>query len=225
MPRFACAALSLLILAAPVLSQDNPDVRIFRGINSLQDPSRDGLIEYLDYTSLPTFGAIPVGFVVAGLAMGDRAVFEVGLLSATAQVTGLALTVTFKELIGRPRPYEALSDVRVKHQWSATGASFPSGHTSQAFAIATIFALKFRKGTVIIPSFLWAAAIGYGRIFLGVHYPTDVAGGMFIGIASGFFAWSLRAETDRIAVRAITEQRVGEKGVPQAEILRIRFPL
>jgi undecaprenyl-diphosphatase len=227
MARLVCAALSLLILTAPVLSQEkeNLDVRIFRGINNLQDPSRDGFIEYLDLTSLPTFGAIPVGFAVVGLATQDRAVFEVALLSMTAQLTSLGLTTAFKELLRRPRPFEALSDVRAKHRWSAIGFSFPSGHTSQAFAIATIFSLKFRKGSVIIPAVLWASAISYGRIFLGVHYPSDVAGGAFIGIASGFFAWSLRAETGRIAVRTIAEQRVGEKGLPQAEILRIQIPL
>ena len=218
---------SLLILATPAVSQEeeNLDIRFFRSINNRQDPSRDGVIEFLDHTSLPTFGAIPVGFAVIGLAVDDRAVFEVGLLSATAQLSSLGMTFILKELVGRPRPFESLSDVRVKHRWSATGSSFPSGHTSQAFAIATIISLKFRKGSVIIPSVLWASAISYGRIFLGVHYPSDVAGGMLIGIAGGLVAWSLRGEASAIAVRAIAEQRVGETGAPRAELLEIRIPL
>jgi len=227
MSRWACASISLIILTVSVRAQEaeNPDVRIFRGINNLQNPSTDGFFEYLDHTSLPTFGAIPVGFAVIGVATGDRAVFEVGLLSFTAQVTSLGLTVGIKELFGRPRPFETLSDVRVKHRWSAGGYSFPSGHTSQAFAIATIFSLKFHKASVIVPSVLWATAIGYGRIFLGVHYPTDVLGGAVIGVVSGFAAWSLRNEAGEIAARAIAEQRIGEAGVPRAELVRIQIPL
>ncbi len=227
MSHWICAVFSLLILTTPVISQEeeNFDIRLFRSINSLQDPSRNGVIEYLDHTSLPTFGSIPVGFAVIGLATDDRAVFEVGLLSAVAQISSLGMTVLVKELVGRPRPFESLPEVRVKHRWSAIGSSFPSGHASQAFAIATIFSLRFPKGSVIIPSILWATAIGYGRIFLGVHYPSDVAGGMIIGITAGLIAWSLRGETNEIAVRTIAERRVGETGVPRAELLRIQIPL
>ena len=226
MAQWVCAAISLLIFASPVKAQDteNPDVRLFRGINALQDPSSNGFIEYLDLTSFPTFGALPVGFVIVGAASGDRAVVETGLLSATAQLTALGLTVALKEIAGRQRPFESLDDVRVKHRWSATGYSFPSGHTSQAFAIATVFSLKFPKGSIIIPTVLWASAIGYGRIFLGVHYPTDVLGGVAVGIVGGYVAWSLRGETGKIAERAIAEQRIGEAGLPRADILRIQIP-
>ena len=226
MSQWVCAAFSFLILTCPVSAQngENLDVRIFRGVNALQDPSANGFIEYLDYTSLPTFGALPVGFVLVGAAAGDRAVLEAGLLSMTAQLTSLGLTVAFKEIVGRPRPFESLSNVRVKHQWSATGFSFPSGHTSQAFAIATVLSFKFSKGSFIIPCFLWASAIGYGRIFLGLHYPSDVVGGAIIGIVSGVAAWSLRGEARKIAERAIAEQRVAEAGFPQAEIMKIQIP-
>jgi len=226
MRHWSCAAISLLIILSPIKAQEREDldVRIFRSINGLQDTSSNGFIEYLDHSSLPTFGALPVGFLVVGTATGDRAVFETGLLLAAAQLTTLGLTVTLKEMTGRQRPFESLADVHVKHRWSAAGSSFPSGHTSQAFAIATVFSLKFPKGSVIVPALLWASAIGYGRIFLGVHYPSDVVGGMAVGIAGGFIAWSLLKETTGIAERAIAEQRIGEGGVPRAELVRIQIP-
>jgi hypothetical protein len=70
MAQWVSAAISLLIFESPVEAQEteNPYVRLFRGINALQDPSSNGFIEYLDLTSLPTFGALPVGFVIVGVA-------------------------------------------------------------------------------------------------------------------------------------------------------------
>ncbi len=226
--RFFAVALLSLVLSGSLHAQDEPgwDVRVFRSINVTQNPAQSGFFEILDETSLPTFGAVPVGFSVIGLVTGDRAVLETGLMTLGAQLSVLGSTILLKEAFQRPRPFETLDDVRVKHLWSATGSSFPSGHTSQAFAIATVFSLQYRKTGVVIPSFAWAFAIGYGRIFLGVHYPSDVLAGAFLGVAGGVLAWSLRAEAARISGRAVSEPQLDKTGIPtNAQIAVIEIPL
>jgi len=55
--------------------------------------------------------------------------------------------------------------------------SFPSGHTSASFAIATTIAFNMPRLSIV--AFILAFAIGISRIYLGVHYPTDVMAGMF----------------------------------------------
>jgi len=68
----------------------------------------------------------------------------------------------------------------VKRFSEPTGASFPSGHAAQAFAVATMLSLRYRP-VVSLPAFLWAGLVAYGRIYVGVHYPSDVLGGMAVG--------------------------------------------
>jgi undecaprenyl-diphosphatase len=58
--------------------------------------------------------------------------------------------------------------------------SFPSGHTSAAFVMATLIGYFFPL--LILPAFAWAFLVGLSRIFLGVHYPTDILAGMAIGL-------------------------------------------
>ncbi len=68
---------------------------------------------------------------------------------------------------------------------------FPSGHTSLAFAIATSLSLKYPKWYVIAPSYVWACSVGYSRMNLGVHYPSDVLAGAVLGAGSAFLTYKL----------------------------------
>ncbi len=101
----------------------------------------------------------------------------------SAGVAGL-LSYIIKKLVSEPRPYEV--DARIA-QWSVGGGfSFPSGHTTEAFAAATAMVLLYRSWKVALPAYSWALLIGYSRIHLGVHYPFDVLAGMIIGISSAY---------------------------------------
>ena len=101
---------------------------------------------------------------------------------------GISTVVTFamKDSFKRERPFQKYLDV-VKLS-SGGGSSFPSGHTSSAFAVATSISMSYPKWYVIAPCYLWASAVGVSRIVLGVHYPSDVLAGALVGAGSAWLS-------------------------------------
>ena len=116
------------------------------------------------------------------------------LLSALLLTTILVQTI--KALVDRPRPYQVYPFI---HKLSdAGGGSFPSGHTADAFTVLSFFALgNYPVGGTIL-AFIWACAVAYTRMALGVHYGSDVLGAAFLGIGS---AWCTRTIASRVAFR------------------------
>ncbi|MDR3645306.1 MAG: phosphatase PAP2 family protein [Clostridia bacterium] len=90
-----------------------------------------------------------------------------------------------KVLINRTRPYSKLEGIRIIGHREG-GRSFPSGHTSQAFFMASLFAHYFSTGVLVtILLYIVAALVGVTRIYVGMHYPRDVLGGAVLGTAWG----------------------------------------
>ncbi|MCI8416472.1 MAG: phosphatase PAP2 family protein [Lachnospiraceae bacterium] len=114
---------------------------------------------------------------------------QTGKLAALSLVMDFALVnVLLKNLVGRVRPYaygavEGLLPIARL----PVDTSFPSGHTGASFAVASVLFLCFPK-RVGVPAMALAALIGFSRLYVGVHYPTDVLAGMTVGIATGCLA-------------------------------------
>ncbi|MCR2043244.1 phosphatase PAP2 family protein [Anaerosalibacter massiliensis] len=89
-----------------------------------------------------------------------------------------------KRSLGRERPYKVLQNINT-FGLNLKDYSFPSGHTTAGFSMATIFALNYSY--LIIPVIVLAFIIGISRMYLGVHYPTDVVGGIIVGIVPALF--------------------------------------
>ena len=77
--------------------------------------------------------------------------------------------------------------------------SFPSGHTSASFAAATaLYLAKERK--LFIPTLVLACLIAFSRMYLYVHYPTDIIGGLLIGIASAVIVYKCQENQKFLAL-------------------------
>lgn len=119
-------------------------------------------------------------------------------LTQTAITTGatlgvnLILTTAIKYAVNRPRPTAAYPDRIINHGVWLTKHSFPSGHTSSAFAFATSLTLAFPEWYVAVPAYVWASSVAFSRMYFGVHYPSDVLGGIIVGAGSAYLTYRLK---------------------------------
>src|SRR5436853_404506 len=108
------------------------------------------------------------------------ATFDVLLLLAITIVA----TEAIKYLVDRPRPCDALANVNTLAGYRCSAEfdpAFPSGHASRAFAVAAFLTIRFRW-RLGIPAGAFAVLAGISRVYLGLHWPSDVLGGAAVGI-------------------------------------------
>lgn len=127
-----------------------------------------------------------------GVALGAAAVLYVLnyarlALEIVLGLLSLWLVVeTIKAITDRARPFTLLKDVRTIG-WRALGRSFPSGHTAQAFFMASLFIHGLPLvGWPAIALYLLAGLVGFTRMYVGAHYPRDVIAGSLIGLVWAF---------------------------------------
>ena len=165
----------------------NWDVNIFRSINNSRSNFLDAAVGANDYDVLPIAIGTPIIFGGLGLLEKDGYTFDTGVMVGVSEVSAYMVYYVLKDvIIKRERPYVTLSDVHTMHLDTADKYSMPSGHTTAAFAVATALTLRYPKPYVYIPAYAWAAFVGYGRIYMGLHYPSDVLAGAILGSASAF---------------------------------------
>ncbi len=121
----------------------------------------------------------------AGVALGRARGRGVWQMCLAMLLAFLINDVTLKPLVHRLRPYQRDASVSVIGP-APTDYSFPSGHAAATFAAAVALSRAWPAGTVAW--YLLAALISYSRLYLGVHYPSDVVAGALVGLACGWFA-------------------------------------
>jgi membrane-associated phospholipid phosphatase len=170
--------LILLFFPATLFSQ-NLDIRILRSINSSDKLPSDRFFQFVSNSNAWLVVGIPVAAGTVGLIKKDDRLFRNACVTLAAVAINSCVTELLKYSINRDRPFKTYPDITKK---SAGGSpSFPSGHTSAAFALATSMSLSYPKWYIIVPSYAWAGSVGYSRMYLGVHYPSDVLAGATIG--------------------------------------------
>lgn len=149
------------------------------------------------FVAASRLGDGPLWYAVglACLVFGDSALRLAALAAGLAVGLSAALFVTVKRRVARPRPCEAWADVPCLLA-PPDRFSFPSGHTMTAFSVLGAFAvLAPGSEALFLPLALW---IGASRVFLGVHYPTDVLAGAALGSAIGAGSGALAGALARV---------------------------
>lgn len=126
------------------------------------------------------------------LIFGNRKYKLIGVEMFFALMISQIIVHSLKKILSRERPYKILQQLNT-FGINLKDYSFPSGHTAASFSIATTLALNVPSLLIIV--FIVAMVVGISRIYLGVHYPTDVAAGIVIGLSIAFILHLFFLET------------------------------
>lgn len=164
----------------------NIDINI---LNWIQEVFRCSFLDWLMpiLTSLGNAGIVWIAICIVLLINKKRRKY--GIMIACALLLCLLIgNLSLKPMVGRLRPFDVNTaiDILIKKPMDF---SFPSGHTMSSFAAATVLLYMDKKIGII--SLALASIIGFSRLYLYVHYPSDVLVGLVIGIFLGLLSIKL----------------------------------
>ncbi len=162
------------------------DIEVLRKINPDSDKITDGFFKAI--SNVTALGIIATGIPMALYFWGwhkENSMLQYAALHiALAFTLNLGVTYLLKIYTRRARPYIKYPDLNEKALENTP--SFPSGHSSVAFQTATAIAFAFPYWQVAVPFYLWASTVAFSRLYLGVHYPSDVLVGVLLGFTFAY---------------------------------------
>lgn len=177
-----------MLVPATVFSQGMAwEVSVVKRCNETRIPFTETMVlgghyggKYLPY-------GLPMAIVGYGWAKGNSQTVVKGLTIESGCLMAGMVMFGLKQMVRRDRPF--VSYATTIDAWvNETGFSFPSGHSTGAFALAAGLVLQYPYWYVAIPSYVFAVGVGISRIYAGVHYPSDVVVGALVGTAGAFLA-------------------------------------
>ena len=178
-----------LIQPAARAQRTSLDVQVLNEMmeNRHEDPVE--IYQHISNTTNYISMLVPVSVLATGLVRNDKITINKGLYLAESLAASSLITAGLKYTFKRHRPF---ADHPFIVPASDGGSpSFPSGHTSEAFATATSLTMAYPKWYVAVPAYAWAASVGYSRMYLGVHYPSDVLAGAIVGAGSAWLMYKV----------------------------------
>lgn len=189
-----CIYIFVLTLSLNVSAQ-NADIDILKSINASGSNFKNDFFKTTSNSVAIINIAAPVSLFTASLIKHDKNLQKQSLYMAGAYLLSTAVTQGLKRIVKRDRPFEKY--LFIIQRTPEDSYSFPSGHTSSAFNTATSLSIVFPKWYVIVPSYVWATAVAYGRMYQGVHYPSDVLAGAVIGAGSAWLSFKIQHWIDK----------------------------
>ncbi len=182
-----CLLVLLIAIQTSVFSQ-NTDIDILKPINKNETAFKSSYFKLNTDATTPLSIGIPAGLAITGFILHDKKMKQDALYMGAAFLASTLVTKSAKHMVNRQRPFAKYPFI-IKRADTETGLSFPSGHTSAAFCTATSVSLRYRKWYVIAPAYIFAASVGWARMYQGVHYPSDVLAGALVGAASAWLGY------------------------------------
>ncbi len=201
-PRFVRNSFLAVGASAAVSLVDEP---VMREIGKFRSPDGATRRASVLCASLGGFVPLTVGSLMwaGGAVTGHDVLEHIGMESTQAVMLSGALTIGIKGLVGRTRPNASPDDPDQYYPgrgfFDARRSSFPSGHTSAAFALATVLSRelsgRYPSKKWLIRTTLYGAAssVGLARMYQNAHWPSDVVTGAALGTLSGMQALSWHA--------------------------------
>jgi membrane-associated phospholipid phosphatase len=168
------------------LNAQNLDIHLLRQINTPHELVTDGFFRGVSNSTFFISVGTPLTMMITGEIRNDPKLLKTSCILIVSTATTFAITDILKHAVNRQRPFVTYKDILNKSRVVTLDPSFPSGHTSSAFNTATFISLHYPKWYIILPSFTWAGTVAYSRMYLGVHYPSDVLVGALIGSGTAY---------------------------------------
>lgn len=165
------------------------DISTVQELSEDRSACRTKALEFVTKSTNDISLAIPLSFLITGAIRKDKDMQKKGLVVTESLAISTAITFAMKYSFKRSRPYT--KDTLIVKVGPGGGYSFPSGHTSQAFSVATSLAMAYPKWYIIAPAYLWAGTVAFSRMYLGVHYPSDILAGAIVGSGSAILSYKI----------------------------------
>lgn len=189
---FIIVSFSILFSFQSYSQINNLDYRILRSIASERTPEKTAFFKFVSKYNNPICLAAPATLFITGLIKDDVQMKRSSLYVTESIASSSLLNFVLKKIFKRKRPF--VHDPTFVAVVSPTNESFPSGHTAEAFSMASSMTFAYPKWYVILPAFAWATTVGYARMYLGVHYPTDIFGGATISSSMSWMLYNLNKD-------------------------------
>ena len=184
MPKRNLYVAILLLCITRDLNSQNADIKLLRQLNVNRNKHLDTYFTICSNSIIPVSIGVPLSLYLYGLHKKDSLFRSKAIVAGGSLAVASVITFALKYSIGRPRPFVTYPDIQKLSDGGSQ--SVPSGHSSNAFSIATSFSIEWPRWYVAVPAYTWAASVAYSRMHLGVHYPSDVLCGAAMGAGS---AW------------------------------------
>ncbi len=160
-------------------------------LDFIQTAMRSTLLDHgmVVFSTLGNLGALWIVLGIVLICLPRFRMAGIAVLIALA-FSGICCELLIKPLVMRPRPCDVSTAVNLLITCPKT-SSFPSGHTTAAFAAVSALAFGKAPRKLVVPVTVAAFVMGCTRLYLYVHYPSDVLAGAVLGVFLGFVAVSL----------------------------------
>jgi len=184
---FGCISIFLVLSFILLMTKGNAGLFLYLNSNGIHDRTNDFIFKYATFIGDGWFAII-----ISLIFLINPRTQRLGLVSLSAYIVSGLLAQLIKRMVEAPRPAAIFNHeiypYFVDGQKMAVTHSFPSGHTTTAFAMAAVLVCFSRYKWIQLNFLLVAVMVGFSRIYLAQHFPADVLGGAVIGTLIGTLA-------------------------------------